>query len=305
MTLEHLQLFRDVAMHRSISKGAELNELSQSAVSQHVQEVERRLGVQLIDRSTRPLTLTPAGKLYHDFCRDTVRLFQQFQTDVEQLKGNVVGVCRVASIYSVGMSELAELEREFARLFPEAELQVDHLRPEKVYEAVLQDQADLGLVSYPESRKDLTVIPWRVERMVVATAPAHPLAGRSELHPQDLEGEDYVGFDEDLPISRDVRRFLREAGVVVNEVRHFDNIHSMKEAVALGSGLSILPEPILRTDVEQGRLAAISIAPPGLARPLGIVRHRRKKLNRASESFLQILVAQRFDGLTTSGHSPV
>ncbi len=74
---------------------------------------------------------------------------------------------------------MPRLREEFARVCPGAQLHVEYLRPDKVYEAVLDDQADLGFISYPENRRDLTIIPWREERMTVAAYPSHPLAGRS------------------------------------------------------------------------------------------------------------------------------
>lgn len=267
-----------------------MNAVSQSAASQHLQELERQLDVQLVDRSIRPLQLTHAGRLYQEFCREVLRLRQQFDVELEGLKGQVEGLCRVASIYSVGLSEMSWLEAQFAARFPDAELRVEYLRPERVYEAVVNDRADLGLVSYPEATKEVKVTPWREEKMVVALAPSHRLAGRSVIQPSDLDQQDFVGFDDDLPISRDVKRFLRDAGVEVHPVLHFDNIQSMKEAVAMGTGLSILPEPILQRDTEQGRLTTVPLEAPGLKRPLGILQPRRKKLNRATQSFLHILV---------------
>ncbi len=290
MNLDHLQLFRDIAQTRSISRAAKLNAVSQSAASQHLQELERQLDVQLVDRSIRPLQLTQAGRLYQEFCREVLRLRQQFDVEMEGLKGQVEGLCRVASIYSVGLSEMSGLEAQFASRFPDAELRVEYLRPERVYEAVVNDRADLGLVSYPEATKDVKVTPWREEKMVVALAPSHPLAAKTVIQAADLDQQDFVGFDDDLPISRDVKRFLRDAGVEVHQVLHFDNIQSMKEAVAIGTGLSILPEPILQRDTEQGRLMTVPLEAPGLKRPLGILQPRRKKLNRATQSFLHILV---------------
>lgn len=290
MNLDHLQLFRDIAQTRSISRGAALNAVSQSAASQHLQEVERQLDVQLVDRSVRPLQLTQAGRLYHDFCREVLKLRQQFDVDLEGLKGKVEGVCRIASIYSIGLSEMTRLEAQFAERFPEAELKVDYLRPEKVYDAVVNDRADLGLVSYPEPTKEVRVNPWRDERMVVALAPSHPLATRTVIAAADLQDREFIGFDDELPISREVKRFLREAGVEVRQVHHFDNIQSMKEAVAMGSGISILPEPILQRDIDEGRLIAVPLEAPGLKRPLGILQPRRRKLNRATQSFLHLLV---------------
>ena len=290
MNLDHLQLFRDISQTRSISRAAALNAVSQSAASQHLQELERQLDVQLVDRSIRPLQLTQSGRLYLEFCREVLRLRQQFDVELEGLKGQVEGLCRVASIYSVGLSEMSGLEVQFAGRFPDAELKVEYLRPEKVYEAVVNDRADLGLVSYPEPTKEVKVTPWREETMVVALAPAHPLSAQAVIKPADLHNQDFVGFDDDLPISRDVKRFLREAGVEVRLVLHYDNIQSMKEAVAMGSGLSILPEPILQRDIEQGRLTIVPLEAPGLKRPLGILQPRRKKLNRATQSFLHLLV---------------
>ncbi len=288
MTLDQIQLFRDLAQTKSVSKAAQLNSVSQSAASQHLRELERQFETSLVDRSTRPLGLTEAGRLYADFCRHVMSVRHEFDVGLERLKGTVEGLVRVCSIYSVGLSEMAGLERAFAQRYPSAHLQVDYLRPEKVYEAVRQDRADLGLVSYPEQSKDIQAIPWRDEIMVVALAPGHPLAGAAVLSPADLRGRNFVGFDDDLPVSRDVARFLRDANVTVKVVMHFDNIETMKQAVALDEGLSILPARILRPDIEQGRLRAVPLS-PGLSRPLGILHLRRKKLNRATQSFLNLL----------------
>lgn len=289
MNLDHLQLFRDIAQTRSISRAAALNAVSQSAASQHLQELERQLDTQLVDRSVRPLQLTPAGRLYQEYCREVLRLRQQFDVELEGLKGQVEGLCRVASIYSVGFSEMSSLEALFSSRFPDAELRVEYLRPEKVYEAVLNDRADLGIVSYPEPTKDVKVTHWREERMVVALSPEHPLSARAVIRAADLQDQDFVGFDDELPISKEVKRFLRDAGIEVKQVLHFDNIQSMKEAVATRQGLSILPEPILQRDIEQGLLTAVPLEAPGLKRPLGILQLRRKKLNRATQSFLHLL----------------
>jgi len=203
---ENLKLFRDIAQTKSISRGATLNEISQSAASQYMQEMERRLGVSLLDRTTRPLALTPAGKLFFDLCRDVLRREEQFQLQLDNLKGSVEGTVRVASIYSIGLSEMSRLQDEFAARFPHTELHVDYLRPDKVYEAVMGDQADLGLVSYPVGTKDLAVIPWREEEMAVAAPPSHPLAKKTVLLPADLNGQEFVGFDGELMIRRELAK---------------------------------------------------------------------------------------------------
>lgn len=286
---DNSKLFRDIAQTKSVSRGAAHNEISQSAASQHIHELEKRLGTSLLDRTTRPLTLTAAGKLYFDLCRDVLRREDEFQAALDELKARVEGEVRVASIYSIGLSEMSRLQDEFSMRFPNAQLRVDYLRPQKIYEALLSDQADLGLVSYPEATKELAVIPWREEEMVVAAAVSHPLAKKAVLLPADLDGQDFIGFDEDLSIRREVDRFFRDQGIEIHLAMQFDNIQMIKEAVALGSGISILPARTMLAEVEQGRLVAIPLHAPELVRPVGIVHRKRKKFNRAAQSFLELL----------------
>ena len=116
VVLDDCRLFRDVAQSRSVSKGAALNGISQSAASQHIQEVEDRFGIELLDRSTRPLGLTPAGRLYFELCREVLRKAEEFASALDELKHEIGGTVRIASIYSIGLSEMPRLREEFGHL---------------------------------------------------------------------------------------------------------------------------------------------------------------------------------------------
>jgi DNA-binding transcriptional LysR family regulator len=234
--------------------------------------------------------LTTAGKLYSELCRDVLRREEDFAVALDGIKTAVEGSLRVASIYSIGLSEMSRLREEFLRSFPDVQLHVEYLRPDKVYQAILEDHADLGFISYPEHRRELTVIPWRDEQMTVAVYPSHPLASRSVLVARDLDGENFISFDEEVIIRRELDRFFRESGVSVSIVMQFDNIQSIKEAVALGSGISILPERTMQAEVEQGRLVSVPLIAPDLVRPTGIIHRKKKKLTRAGREFLKLLI---------------
>ena len=266
-----------------------MNSVSQSAASQHLQELEREFGATLLDRSTRPLTVTGAGRMYLEMCRDVLRRRDEFEAALGRFKNDVDGSVRVASIYSVGLSEMSQLEQEFSRRYPDARLEVEYLRPEKVYEAVVTDRADLGLMSYAEPTREVEVLPWREEQMVVAVSPYHPLAAKAEVELRDLDGLDFIGFDEDLPIRRDIDRFLRDQHVHVNVTLHFDNLQMIKEAVAHGEGVSIMPARIMKDEIAQGRLVAIPIAAPELYRPLGIIHRKKKRFYPVAQAFLELL----------------
>ncbi|MBS1872353.1 MAG: LysR family transcriptional regulator [Acidobacteria bacterium] len=289
MPLDHLKLFRDIAHTRSVSRGAALNGVSQSAASQQLQELERQMDVPLLDRSTRPLTVTDAGRLYLDYCKDVLRRREDFEAALDRMKHQVEGVVRVAAIYSVGLSEMSELEQRFTARHPGASLQVEYLRPEKIYEAVLADRVDLGLVSYPEPNRELTVLPWRQEEMMVVTSPYHPLAALRRIRPADLNGIDFIGFDDDLPIQQAVRRYLEEHGVTVRMVMHFDNLQMIKEAVTQRAGVSIMPARVVQAELAQGRLAAVPLSGGSLFRPVGIIHRKKKRFSGAALAFLEML----------------
>jgi DNA-binding transcriptional LysR family regulator len=289
MTPANLKLFKDIMQTSSISRAASLNGITQSAATQHVQELERLFGVELLDRSRRPLQVTAPGRLYAEYCRNALRLREDFDSELEKMRAAIQGTVRVASIYSVGLSEMEQLEREFGRRLPDAQLEVEYLRPEKIYEAVLADQVDLGLVSYPEPSREISVRPWREEEMVLAVSPRHPLARKDTVEPRDLEGVDFIGFDDDLPIRRAIDQWLKENSVEVNLTMHFDNLQMIKEAVAHRVGVAIMPARIMLEEISQGRLVAIAIASPNLYRPLGIIYRKKKRFHRVAQAFLELL----------------
>jgi DNA-binding transcriptional LysR family regulator len=289
MTLENLKIFRDVAQTKRISRGAAMNGISQSAASQLIQQLERRLGVDLFDRSKRPLALTPAGKIYYEACRDILRRHEEVEAEIEALKADSSGAVRLACIYSIGLYEMARHMAEFQKQHPKARVHLEYMRPDKIYEAVLADQTDLGMLSYPAPGRELRVIPWRQERMMVVVYPSHPLAGREWVEPSELAGEPLVSFDEELPIRKELDRFLRDSKVALEPVLQFDNIQMIKEAVAAGSGISILPEQTVAPEVAQGRLVTVPFRAGCPVRPVGIIYRRGKKLSPTAEQFIEFL----------------
>jgi LysR family transcriptional regulator, transcriptional activator of the cysJI operon len=289
VTLTNLRLIRDVGQFRSVSKAAQTNEVSQSAASQMLTDLERELGVTLFDRSTRPITATPAGKLYLSFCRDVLRRQEELHSELDLLRKKLNGIARIAAIYSVGLSEMSQIEARFRARYPEAELAVAYLRPERVREAIERDEADFGLISYAESSRDIIALPWRKEEMVVAVSPDHRLARRDSIRPAEIGGEPFIGFDDNLPIQNHVERYLREHRVEVELVLHFDNLQMIKEAVAHGAGISILPRRVMLTEIKAGRLVALHLQPAELFRPLYIIHRRRRIFNGVTSGLLALL----------------
>lgn len=289
MQIEALKVFCDVARCRSFSQAAQARGITQSAVSQIVSQLEKRVQAQLVDRSTRPLHLTPPGQKFYDGCKALLQQYDELEASIRSASDKVAGQVQVAAIYSVGLGDIQEYVQEFTARHGEAQVHIEYLHPDRVYEHVLDGTADLGLVSFPRKSPKLAALSWREEEMVLVCAPNHGLAGQEMLRLKELAEQKYVHFERNLVIRRRVDRFLREHDVAVDVVLEFDSIENIKQAVGLGAGVALLPEPTVRREVRAGTLAALHLVEARFTRPLGII-HRRQRLSAAARAFLDLLL---------------
>jgi DNA-binding transcriptional LysR family regulator len=289
MQLKSLKVFCDVVGWRSFSRAAGENGISQSGASQVVNQLERRLGVKLIDRSKRPFVLTPEGEAYYEGCRKLVQRYDALEDQVRTLHEEVSGRVRVVSIYSVGLHHMSRYLQEFLSQYPKANVRLEYQHPHRVYEAVEKDHADLGLVSYPRSSRTIEAIGWREEPMVLVCAPGHRLAGYARVALEDLAGEKVIGFDSDLTIRREIDRVLQLHHAEVRVTMEFDNIETIKRAIEIDAGVALLPEPTVLREVEAKTLAMVPLATDELVRPLGIIHRRGKELGGTTRRFIELL----------------
>jgi DNA-binding transcriptional LysR family regulator len=289
MQIERLKVFCDVVRLRSFSRGAESNGVLQATASLSVQRLEKHLDVTLIDRTCRPWKLTREGRVFYDGCRNLLEGYHALESEVRGKQMATDAVVRVAAIYSVNLRDMSRCVRRFNESLPLARVELEYLHPSRVCERVLNDEVDLGIISFPQGRRDLTVIPWRDEPMVVACPPQHRLAKERKIAVKQLAGEPLVGFDADLVIRKKIDGFLREHGVELKVVMTFDNIEAVKRAVEIGSGVAILPRPTLEHELQANTLVAVPFSDQRLVRPLGIVYRRGRRLHPNAEKFIALL----------------
>jgi DNA-binding transcriptional LysR family regulator len=289
MQLDTLRLYCDTVRLRSFSRAAASRGVTQSAASQAIRQLEEQLDAALLDRSRRPLTPTEAGQAFFEACRDLLQGFDKARADLAASRERVEGTVRVAAIYSVGLHDLSRHMQPFSAAYPQARVLLECLHPHKVVEAVLEGEADLGILSYPRGTRALEVLPLRSEPMVLVTHPTHRLARRRICLPADLAGERFVAFEQGLAIRKAIDRALRLRGVRVEVVMAFDNVETIKQAIGINAGVSILPVPTVRKETEMRALAAVPLALPGLVRPIGIIVRRGRRLAPAVTRFIQQL----------------
>lgn len=297
MNIDATRLFCDVAQHRSMSGAAELHGITQSAASQRIQGLEKELGVQLVDRSTRPLSLTAAGELYFRGCRRILQSYEKLtrriseagtgvrSNDSPELRGEV----NIVAIYSAGIGLLNQVKAGFEKQNPRVNVEIEYLQPDTVYDRVRQEQCDFGIISYPKRWAGLASIPLREETMGLVVGPRHPLAGRDHAHASELCPYEFVSFELSLPIGRQIRKYLSRHCAHAKIVSQFDNIDTIKSYVEESEVAAILPWRTVQKEVAAGVLAGVSLSPL-LTRPIGIIYLRQRPHRPLVKAFIEYLL---------------
>ncbi len=290
MNIQVLKIFCDLVEMGSFSRAAENNYISQSAVSQQLAKLEQEFGVQLISRGGGFVEPTEAGRAFYNGAMEILRRYEQMLGEIHSAASSVRGVLRVGTIYSVGFYLLDPYIRKFIRAHTEVNLHVEYTRWSRIYNAVISGEMDLGVVAYPQKQRSIEVIPLTKEQLVVVCPPTHPLAKKKSVSPAELDGRKFVAFEENIPTRKNIDKRLKEEKVSVQISLAFDNIETVKRAVEVEAGLSILPKDNVEREAQRGDLVYVQFnQPEKWQRSIGIVRRRGKAPGPAEKEFLSLL----------------
>ncbi|HUT30864.1 MAG TPA: LysR family transcriptional regulator [Sedimentisphaerales bacterium] len=295
MHIETLKIFCDLADLQSFSKTAEKHLLSQSAVSQQLAQLELAHKCQLIDRKKRPIELTKAGQLLYGAAQDMLERYEQLKSELNALKSSTGSRVNVAAIFSIGMHTLPEYVKKLMVAHPNVNVHVEYFSAGRIYESVLAGEIDIGLVAVPKRDKRLEVYDFEEEPLVLACSPKNPLAGQTELDIHQLQFERFIAFDKNVPTRAWIDGILQRYSIVVRPVMEFDNIETIKRAVEINSGISILPKPAILAEIAGGTIKAIGFSNENFFRPTGIIIRKDKVLSRASKYLIELLCSKRQD----------
>jgi DNA-binding transcriptional LysR family regulator len=288
MQIESLKSFCDLAESKSFIRTAQINEVTQSAVSQTISSLERRFKALLFERSKKNLRLTAEGEVFYDYSKRILRTYDALRSKMQQIQGVLAGNIQVATVYSIGLYDLPPYVKRFLNDYPAVKVQVQYRRANQVYQDVRGNAVDLGLVAFPDRDAKLEIVPFRHDPLVLACPLQHPSAKRKTIKLMELSGQKLVGFEPDLPTRKGVDRMLKAQGVKAELVMQFDNIETLKRAVEIGMGVAILPEATIRGEVAGQTLAAVRLE-GNYFRPLAVIYKKGKVLSPAMKKFMELL----------------
>jgi len=282
-------MFCDLATLRSFSKTADKHMVSQSAVSQQVAQLEIEHKCQLLNRQKRPLELTTAGEIFYRAARDMVDRYELLKSEMNTLKQAAQSRVNVGAIYSIGMHSLPEYIKRFMVKKPNVNVHVEYFTADKIYEMVLAGELDIGLVAVPRRDKRLEVYDFEDEPLVLACSPKHPLAAQSHIDIHKLQFERFISFEEGVPTRVWIDGIFQRYNIVIRPVMEFDNVETVKKAVEINSGVSILPRPAMLQELAAGTIKAIEFENERFVRPTGILVRRDRVISQETRYLIDLL----------------
>ena len=296
MQVENFKIFADLVETKSFSKSAKLNGITQSAVSQQARAMERHFKTLLIDRSQKQFQLTREGLRVYEAAKEILHQYEKLLSELQEMKKVISGTIRISTIYSIGLHELPPYIKKFLHEYPSVNVRVEYRRSNLVYEDILHNSVDFGLVAFPVKMRQIEMIPFRNDHLVLITHPSHPLAKTAEVQLQALAGHKFIGFDPDIPTRKAVDQIFRENRIEIDPVMEFDNIETVKRAVEIDAGVAIVPQATVLQEVRQGTLSAIHFKGKEFTRPLAILHRKGRVLTPAMKKFIETLGMDMSDG---------
>ncbi|HOW67285.1 MAG TPA: LysR family transcriptional regulator [Candidatus Paceibacterota bacterium] len=292
MQIESLKMFCDLAETESFTKAAQISEVTQSAVSQQISSLERQFRSILIERSKKKFRLTREGQVLYDFSKQIIQTYEALESRLQEIKDVISGTIRLATIYSIGLHDLPPYLKQYLKQYPTVNVHVEYRRANQVYEDVLGNVVDVGLVAYPVRDSKLEIHSLRRDRLVLICHPQNPLARSKSTKLESLAGYKFIGFEPDIPTRKAIDKIFKDHGVQVQNVMEFDNIETVKRAVEIDAGISIVPQATVAQEVANQTLIQVDIEDGEFYRPLAALVKKNKVLSPAMKQFLATLKGQ-------------
>ena len=289
MQIESLKVFCDLAETKSFTKAAQINTVTQSAVSQTISALERRFKSLLIERSKKNFRLTPEGEVFYTYSKRILQTCDALHSKLQEIENVISGDIRVATIYSIGLHVLPPYVKKFLKSYPTVNVHVEYRRDNQVYDNVLGNVVDLGLVAYAMRDSRIEVVPLRTDTLVVICHPQHELAKKKSIKVKALDGQRFIHYEPDIPTRKALDKVFKEHHVSVQQVMQFDNIETVKRAVEIDSGIAIVPQETITEEVATQTLAAIELENGAYSRPLSVIYKKNKVLSPAIKQFIAML----------------
>mgnify|MGYP000326968643 FL=1 len=297
MHVENFKIFSDLVESESFSRAAKLNGITQSAVSQQLRAMEKHFSILIVDRSQKQFRLTREGQKLYETAKEILYLYEKLNSELQEMKKVISGTIHISTVYSIGLHELPPYVKAFLSKYPEVNIRVEYRRANNVYEDILTNSIDLGLIAYPQNHKQLEVLPFHDDILILVVSPDHPFAGNDSITLEEIANQKFIGFEPDIPTRKATDQIFKDEGIEMEPVMEFDNVETVKRAVEINAGIAILPQTTVTREEAQGLLKVIKFKNKIYKRPLALIHRKGRALTHAMRKLIDLLTSKDLNSL--------
>ncbi|MEA2641820.1 MAG: hypothetical protein QOF51_3214 [Chloroflexota bacterium] len=288
LNFHQLRIFAAVAQYRSFSRAARELKITQPAVSTQVRQFEEDLGIVLIDRVGRHVSLTDAGRIVAEHAQRLFDIADNMLESVESLRDVSRGRLVLGASHTIGQYVLPALLGRYRRAHPGVDLALELAAGPTILERVIRHQIDVGFVANEVHAREIVATTFATDEIVLVASPLHPLAEAAAIGPEDLAACDWVARDVSSETRRLVDRRLADAGFTLQPMLELASNEAVKQAVMANLGVAMLSRNVVALELEVGRLVAL---PAGVEcrRSFSYIVRRDRQLSRPERTFLDLL----------------
>jgi DNA-binding transcriptional LysR family regulator len=290
LELSQLEVFLTVAREHRFSRAAEKLFRTQSAVSQTIRKLEVELGEALFDRSSREGVLTDAGKVLVEYAEKLLNLRSEAAESLVELRELQKGKLVIAANEFTALYLLPVLA-EFRRLHPMIKITVQRALGSHIPDDVLRYRAEFGVLSYEPQEPSLHSVVVYLDELVFVVPPKHPLASAKEVSIRQLGAESFVAHTVSSPYRDKVLQLFKTHKTPLHMDLELPTLQAIKQFVALGSGVALIPEISVETELARGELVRIPVRELQLKRKLRLIYRKAANLSHAARALLKVVEA--------------
>lgn len=290
MELSQLEVFLAVARERRFSRAADKLFRTQSAVSQTIRKLEDELGEALFDRSSREGVLTDAGKVLYEYAEKLINLRGEAAGSLSELRELQKGKLIIAANEFTVLYLLPVLA-EFRRVHPMIKITVKRALGSHIPDDVLSYAAEFGVLSYEPQESNLHSVVVFLDELVFVVPPKHPLAGARHVSIRQLGAESFVAHIVNSPYREKVIQLFKSHKTPLHMDLELPTLQAIKQFVAMGNGVALIPEISVETELARGELVRIPVRELQLKRKLRLIYRKGANLSHAARAFLKVAEA--------------
>lgn len=291
-----LQVFKAVAERNSFSLAASDLHMTQSTVSQHIQNLEAQYGVKLFDRLHRRIALTAAGDQLYPYAVEIERLYQQADNAMKESTGKVSGRLHIGASLTIGEYLLPELLVAYRRLFPDVDMIMEIYNTEQILSLVVDGKVDAGFIEGPaEIPPVVNSLSCGSDELAIIAPPDFPLSRSHALSLEQIWDSRWVMREKTSGTRRAFEAELINRGYdpsLLNIVMELGSTQAIKEAVKAGLGLAAVSNLAVADDIARGDILSIRLTEGPMNRSFSMIYHRDKFRTYAADRFITFLSEQ-------------